>query len=99
MAFRQASDRRIARHLADRVEVHGQKKGFKPHPRSSQGGLDTGMSCPDNNHIVWLEIRKHSKPDLSNPGNTRVIAWIPVAERLEGSIKSMMKCGLYNYFK
>ncbi|MEY4227773.1 MAG: hypothetical protein RLZ84_365, partial [Actinomycetota bacterium] len=52
MPFGQPSHRRVARHLADRVELDGQQQGFTTHPGGCQRGLDTGVSSSDHDDIV-----------------------------------------------
>ena len=52
MALADPADRRIARHLADMVQVKRQHQGRGAHPRRGQRGFDTGMAGADHNYAV-----------------------------------------------
>jgi hypothetical protein len=52
MTLGQAPDSRVAAHLADAVQIHGQKKRFAAHPGGRQGSLDSGVAGTNHDHIV-----------------------------------------------
>jgi hypothetical protein len=51
MSLPDTPNRGIARHLTQRFEVVGQKKGAATPSRSGQGRLGTGMATPDHDYI------------------------------------------------
>ncbi len=52
MALGHAADGRIAAHLRDEVEVHGDERGLEAHARGSHGGLAAGVAGADHDDIV-----------------------------------------------
>ena len=48
------TDRRIAAHLRDCIEIPGQHKGLRPQPCRRQRGLAARVTRPANNHIIRL---------------------------------------------
>ena len=53
MALGQPADRRVARHLADRVAAMGDQGGTRAEPSRSGGGLAAGMTAADHDDIVF----------------------------------------------
>ena len=51
VAFTDTANRRIATHLAERVEVVRQQQGSRTKPRRRQCGLGTGMAATYHDHI------------------------------------------------
>lgn len=54
MALGQATDRGIAAHLPNGVEIHGEKKRLTPHSGGGERGLDPGMTSPNDDDVVIL---------------------------------------------
>ena len=52
MALAQSADRRIARHLADRLDPMGEEQGARTHPRRCGRGLTAGMATAHHDHVV-----------------------------------------------
>ena len=52
MALAQSADRRIARHLADRLDPGREQKGARAHPRGCCRGLTAGMATAHHDHVV-----------------------------------------------
>ena len=80
MAFGEATDRRVARHLSNGVEVLGEHQGLAAETRRSHGRFDAGMPGSDNKDIVMFGIRKH----VSNC-STWNIAYAPLRTKQEFS--------------
>ena len=53
MSFAGSSDGRIARHHCHCFEIDGEHQRFHSHPRRSKRGFASGMSCTDNDNIVF----------------------------------------------
>ena len=62
-----ATDRRVATHLPQRLNVVRQKQGCATHPRSSQRGLGPGMAAADDDHVKVLWV-KHGSPTKAKRG-------------------------------
>ena len=56
MAFADAADGRIARHLAERFDTVRQQQRFAAEPCRGQTGLGTGMTAADNDHAVVFRV-------------------------------------------
>ena len=54
VAFCYAANGRVARHLRDGVEIHGQQQRFTSHARRGQRGFCTCMSAANNNDVVFF---------------------------------------------
>jgi hypothetical protein len=54
MAFRNASNRRIAGHLSNEINIEGVKSSLQTHPGASHGGLAASVSSPDDNYVELL---------------------------------------------
>ena len=52
VAFGDAADGRIAGHLGDQVEVHGDDRGLEPHARGGHGGFAAGVARADDGDVV-----------------------------------------------
>ncbi len=52
VALADTADRRVARHLADMVEVEREHQRARTHPGRSQRGFDTGMAGTDDDNVV-----------------------------------------------
>jgi hypothetical protein len=52
MALGDTTDGRIAAHLGDEVEVHGDERGLEAHARGSHGSLAAGVTGAHDNDIV-----------------------------------------------
>jgi hypothetical protein len=59
MTLGQSPDSWITRHLADRVQVHGEHEGLATHPCRCQASLDSGMSRSDDDYVIFLWIHEH----------------------------------------
>src|SRR5439155_25045655 len=55
------ADRRIARHLRNQVDVHGDDRGAQAHAGAGASGLATGMSGPYHDHVIGI---RHSISSL-----------------------------------
>src|SRR5579862_8869271 len=51
LAFRRPSDRRIARHDPDRVEVARKEQGAHAHARACEGCFAARMAAADDDHV------------------------------------------------
>src|SRR5690606_20440493 len=56
MAFADAADGRIARHLAEGYDVVGQQQGSAAHARRGQAGLGAGMAAADDDDIKTFRV-------------------------------------------
>ena len=65
MPFRQAANGRIARHLANRVDVDGQHQRIYSHSCRSQCRLNAGVSATDNDNPKGTRINKHNRQELN----------------------------------
>ncbi len=63
MAFADAANRWITRHLTQGFDVVGQKQRLATHARCGQGGLGTGMAATDNDHVKIIRI-EHDDPEV-----------------------------------
>ena len=52
--FRNSADRRVARHLRDKINIHGDHRGSQTEPGASSRRLATGMTGADNDDIILL---------------------------------------------
>ncbi len=52
VALGYAADGRVAAHLGDEVEVHGDERGLQAHARRGHGGLAAGVTGADYNDVV-----------------------------------------------
>ena len=52
VALGHAADGRIAAHLRDEVQVHGDERGLQAHARGGHGGLAAGVPGAHDDHIV-----------------------------------------------
>ena len=66
VALGHAANGRIAAHLRDQVEVHGDEGGLEPHARGRHRRLAPGVTGAHNNHIV-LFGKRHYKAILRIP--------------------------------
>jgi len=60
-----AADGRVAAHLSDQVEVHGDERGLEAHARGSHCGFAAGVACADYGDIVLFSkshLEKGKKP-------------------------------------
>ena len=69
VAFAESANRRVAGHLADRVEVLGQHRHLAAKPRRCQGGFHTGMTRPDHQDIISFRITKHRRAEIIRLAN------------------------------
>jgi hypothetical protein len=76
MALPDTPNRGIARHLTQRFEVVGQKKGVATPSRSGQGRLGTGMATADHDYI---EVGRISHLDGQNAAALTRAPMIPQA--------------------
>jgi hypothetical protein len=60
VALGKASNRRIAGHLTDGIQIDGQKEGLAAHSRGRQCRFDPGMAGSDYNDIIPLRIDEHA---------------------------------------
>ena len=58
VSFRQASNRRVARHLAYGIQVLTQEKGFGAQARCGQSRLNSRVAGTDHNDIVEFGEKK-----------------------------------------
>jgi len=54
VAFANATDRGIARHLSNEIKIESKESGVGAQPRRGRSGLATCVATPDNNHIEVL---------------------------------------------
>ncbi len=59
LALGLATDRRVARHLADRVEVLRQHERRAAEARCGTGGLDASVAGADDDHVVGFWVNEH----------------------------------------
>jgi len=52
MAFADATNSWVARHLTNMVKIHGQHQSPTAHPSGSQSGFYTGMASPNYDDVV-----------------------------------------------
>jgi hypothetical protein len=52
VALGHAADGRVATHLGDEVEVHGDERGLEAHARGGHGGLAASVTGADHSNIV-----------------------------------------------
>src|SRR3546814_1835856 len=55
VAFRQATDGRVARHLADGLDLVGQQQGTGAEPRRGSRGFAAGMAARSEEHTSELQ--------------------------------------------
>jgi len=51
MAFADAANRRVARHLPQGLDIVAEQKRGAAHAGGSQGGFGAGVAAADNNHV------------------------------------------------
>ena len=56
VALANATDRRVAAHLAQRLDVVRQQQRFAPHARRGQRRFGAGVPAPDDDHIKMLRM-------------------------------------------
>ena len=56
MAFADAADRGVTRHLPQGFDIVGEQEGLGAHARSGQCRLSTGMAAAHHNYIVFNRI-------------------------------------------
>jgi hypothetical protein len=56
VAFANTANRRVATHLAQRLDVVRQKQSFAAHAGRGQGRFGSGMAATDHNHIEFLRV-------------------------------------------
>src|SRR3989344_7206919 len=56
MSLCSASNRRIATHLADRIEIHREQERICSHPRRCMGRFTPRMPCPNDEYVknFWI---------------------------------------------
>ena len=54
MTFADAADRRITRHLAQRIDTVGQQQRFATHAGSRQSRLGTGVSSANYYNVICI---------------------------------------------
>src|SRR5207247_10796970 len=59
MAFSQATDRRVAGHLSDCIQIDRQEQSLATHPCGGQSRFDSGMAGADYQDIIFFRINKH----------------------------------------
>ena len=97
---------RIARHLADQVEVDGAERGLQPHAGSGHRGFSARVSCAHNHHIVlFSEGRSHGPkiPKDTNQYSSRM-SWanhhrLGEGKRSAGNVKITRCSGMVQLFK
>ena len=62
VAFADAADGRIARHLPQGIDTVGQQQGTHTHARGGQGSLCAGMAPADDDYVVFLFTGAHISP-------------------------------------
>ncbi len=60
MALARPADGRVARHIADRVEIDRKYDRSQSHPRAGQPCLDPGVSGPDHRRIIASRFKSHT---------------------------------------
>ena len=60
VALADAADRRVAGHLADRLDAMGQQQRPRSDARGRRGCLAPGMSAADHHHIEMLSHTTHT---------------------------------------
>ena len=57
VAFGDAADGRVAGHLGDEVDVHGDHGGFEAEAGGGAGGFDASVAGADDDHVVgeWAQ--------------------------------------------
>ena len=73
VSFGNAANGRIAAHLRNQVQVHGDQRGLQPHARRSHRRLASGVTGTHHYHIV-LFGKRHSIFILRNPACPRRFA-------------------------
>jgi hypothetical protein len=69
VAFGEAADRRVARHLADRRAGMRQQRGAGADPRRGRGGLAAGMPAADHDDVIAQGAVSHWRRNVgSRPG-------------------------------
>ena len=61
MTLADAADRRVARHLPQRLDIVGQQQGVAAHARGRQRGFGTGMAAAHHDHVKGRRIN-HEMP-------------------------------------
>jgi hypothetical protein len=59
MALADSADRRVAAHLAERIDALRNQKGSRTRPRGRQGGFRTGVTAADHYDVILLCHRAH----------------------------------------
>src|SRR5688572_4794403 len=54
MAFSDSADGRVARHLADQVQIYSYQSRLRTKARGGRGRFASRVPCPDHNHIKSL---------------------------------------------
>jgi hypothetical protein len=68
MTFRDPANRRIARHLADEVEVQSDQPGFRAESRRGRRRLTTRMAGADHDYIECF-VKRHDYLPIQNVEN------------------------------
>ena len=61
MALGQATDGRVAGHLADGIEIDGEQERLATHACGGERGLHAGVACSHHDHIIPLRINEHGR--------------------------------------
>ena len=56
MTFADATDRRVATHLAKGLDIVSQQQGAATHPGCGQGGLSPGVTAADHDDVEFLRV-------------------------------------------
>src|SRR5258707_10676821 len=59
--FRKPADRRVARHLSNRIQVLGKQKRLAAEPGSGGARLNPGVSGADHDYIKCLRVAPHKR--------------------------------------
>ena len=56
MTLADTTDRRVARHLANRLDALGKQQGAATHPGGRSGSLGAGMTAADHDDIIGIRV-------------------------------------------
>lgn len=59
MAFADAADGGVARHLAEGFDIVAEQKRLRAHARSGERGFGAGMAAADHDYIVLFGVNHH----------------------------------------
>ena len=71
MPFANATNRRVAAHLPQGLDVVAQQQGFATHARSGQCGLGAGMAAANDDHVEMLWVKHGGQSVRDGSGQAR----------------------------